>query len=287
LFILFKTRNWDALRDRLPIVLCGTFIISVALNSAVTATTTWQMALGVVILVVFLAGTVLPAASGLLVWIRRHAPARLWAAYQLTRGRLRAPSVSLSLIDGVGVGAAAALVDVVADLIGLRVDGHVPSISREVSAVGSGLGAMLSEALATASLVAIGIAIAVEVLDSLRLRRIVSTLLIALVVGVLNIGEHRTFVAALPSIGGQATVAVLAVVLYRARGLLAVWISTMVSELLIGAAAARSLDDPDLVRLSSFALTIAAVPFVLGIWGIVAARLNPPSGATGAPASAS
>jgi len=284
LFVLFKTRNWDALRDRLPLAICAILVASVALSS-IENSATWQALIGVIVVLVLLGGTVLPALSGVLLWIRRQTPGRPWAADQLARGRFLSPSVSVSLVDGATAGAAIAAADIFANFIGLRIEGYVPSISREVSAVENGLGAVMSEALSTASLVAIGIALAVEVLDRTRLPRLVSTLLIAAVVGVLNIGAHQTALAVIPPIVGYAVTAVIAIVVYRARGLLAVFIAAIVSELLIEAAAARSLDDPDLARLSNLVFSILVIPVALGIWGLVAARLKRASEIPASPAS--
>ena len=89
LYFLFKTKNWDALTRRLPLAMCALVVLQVALSSIGSAGI-FQSLLGIVAVAILLVGTVLPALSGVLLWIGRQSPARMWAAEQLTRGRVLA-----------------------------------------------------------------------------------------------------------------------------------------------------------------------------------------------------
>ena len=89
----------------------------------------------------------LPALSGVLSWIGRRSPARMWAAEQLTRGRVFVQAVSASLIDGVSGGAVMAALGVFADWAALQVAGFEPSISRELDVVDASFGSMIGETL--------------------------------------------------------------------------------------------------------------------------------------------
>ncbi len=109
LYYLFKMKNWDALTRPLPLALCALVVLQVGL-STIGSSGVFQSLLGIVAVSVLLIGTVLPALSGVLSWIRRHSPERMWAAEQLTRGRVFVQAVSASLVDGVSGGAAMAAV---------------------------------------------------------------------------------------------------------------------------------------------------------------------------------
>ena len=109
LYYLFKTKNWDALTRPLPLAICALVVLQVAL-STIGSSGVFQSLLGIVAVAVLLVGTVLPALSGVLLWIGRQSPARMWAAEQLARGRLFVPGVSASLVDGVSGGAVMAAV---------------------------------------------------------------------------------------------------------------------------------------------------------------------------------
>ena len=232
------------------------------------------MLIGIVFIVLFLVAAGLPAMSGILLWVRRHAPARLWAAEQLAHGRVFSPAVSISLVDGVLVGAVIATLEVMADWIGVRIPGYLPNISREVGLVDAGLANSFSEAVTSATFMALGIAVAVGVFDRLRVRPAVAVAILAALIGLVSWTQHQSLVAALPLVAAQALIAVVAVTLYRWRGLLAFWIAVAASELLVDAMSLRSLDDPDLVNRSNLLFTIAAVPLVVGAWGLVAAFLK-------------
>ena len=55
--------------------------------------------------------------------------------------------------------------------------------------------------------------------------------------------------------------------LYRRRGFLAAWMAGLAAGLLTDAMALRSLDDPDLLRLSGFLITIVVMVAAAGAWG--------------------
>ena len=271
IWVVIKAKNWDVLRHRLPIAICAMLVVSAAL-STIDSASLWQALLGVAALAILIAGTVLPALSGVLLWMRRRHPGRLWAIDQLSRGNLFTSAVSISLLAGVAAGAAMAATSVFADLGALQVPGFLPSISREIGAVNKGLGSIVSDAINMASFLSIGIALAVEALDKFRVRPAVATLIIAVAAALTVTGDQEAMVAALLPAAGMAVGAAITVTLYRRRGLLAAWTASAVSSLLVAAMAARSLDDADLVKRGNLAIAVAFIPIVLGIWALIKVR---------------
>jgi hypothetical protein len=283
LYVLIKTKSWDALRQRLPIALCSLIVASVGIAS--TSTPGWQVLLGLVFIVLLMISTGLPAVSGILLWIRRRTPARLWAADELTHGRVVQPAVSMSIIEGAAAGAAMAAIQVLAETIGISIPGYLPSISREVSAVDDNLWTFLSDATVLATFLAIGIALAVEALDRARVPAAAAAALIATGLGLVVGVQHQSVLAALPAMAGQAGMAALGVLLYRTRGLLAIWIAVVVSELLPDAMAARALDDPSLVSTGNIVIGVAAVILAIGVGGLVAGHVKRSSAQPPSPAA--
>ena len=70
--MLFKTRNWDALTRPLPLAICILVLVQVALTTIGSGAL--QSAISIVAISVLLVGTVLPALSGVTLWIGRQIP---------------------------------------------------------------------------------------------------------------------------------------------------------------------------------------------------------------------
>ena len=274
LFVLFKTRNWDALTRPLPLAICTLVLVQVALTTIGSGAL--QSALAIAAMSILLVGTVLPALSGVTLWIGRRSPARLWAAEQLIRGRMLIRGVSASLVDGVSAGVVIAAFGVLADWAALTLPGFVPSISREISAVEAGIGSTIGETIGGSSFIALGIALAVEALDRARLHPAVSTLIVASGAGLVAASNQQAILPGLTLIAGMSIAAALAVWLYRSRGFLAVWTAATVAGLVIDAMAARSLEDPVLLQLSNGVLTIVFVLAIAGGWGLFKSRVRTP-----------
>jgi hypothetical protein len=266
LYVLFKTRNWDAFTRPVPLAICGLVVVQVALTTIGSGAL--QSALSIVAMSVLLVGTVLPALSGVTLWIGRQNPARLWAAEQLIRGRLLLRGVSASLVDGVSGGAVMAAAAVLAGWGALTLPGFVPSISNEIDAVEAGIGSMIGDTIGGASFIALGIALAVEALDRGRLNAVVSTLIVALGAALVAASGQQAMLPALTVIAGAMAAAALAVWLYRSRGFLAVWTAAVVAGLVTDAMAARSLEDPALLQLSNGVFTIVILLALAGGWGL-------------------
>jgi hypothetical protein len=275
LFVLFKTRNWDALTDRLPLVVCGILILQMGLDSMGDAGAL-QGLLGAVAVAILLGGTLLPALSGVVFWMRRQSPERMWATDQLMRGRVFGRAVSAAVVDGVIAGAAITGLEVLGDFIGIRIDGFMPSISREVDAVDQGLGTMLGDGFAYSSFLAIGLGFGVEVLDRLfarfRVPRIVTTLIVAFVFGAVLANGQRVLLPAVPLALAGAAFGIIGVELYRRRGLLALFVAGLVMGLLTHAMSARVLEDPGLVYSSNVVFGLVALIGAIGAWGVIAGR---------------
>ncbi len=158
-------------------------------------------------------------------------------------------AVSTSLVDGVFGGLAIAALGVFADWAALGIAGFIPSISREVEIVDAGVGTIVGETIGAASFLALGICLAVEALDRVRLNPMVSTAVVAIGAGLVAASNQNSILAGLPLIAGQAAGAAIAVVLYRRRGFLAAWVAALVAGLTTDAMAARSLEDPELLQV--------------------------------------
>jgi serine/threonine protein kinase len=272
LYVLFTTRNWDALTRPLPLAICTLVLAQVALTTIGSGALT--SAISIVGMSVLLVGTVLPALSGVTLWIGRQHPARLWAAEQLIRGRLMIRGVSASLVDGVALGVIIAAAGVLADWAALTLPGFVPSISREIGAVEAGIGSMVGDTIGGSSFIALGIALVVEALDRARLHTAVSTPIVAVGAGLVAASSQVAILPALPLITGLSVAAGLAVWLYRFRGFLAVWAAVIVAGLMTDAMAARSLEDPALLQLSNGVFTIVVLLVLIGGWGLFKTRVR-------------
>ena len=274
LYFLFKTRNWDALTRPLPLAICTLVLVQVALTTIGSGAL--QSAVSIVAMSILLVGTVLPALSGVTLWIGRRSPARLWAAEQLIHGKVLVRGVCASLVDGVSCGVVIAAVGVLADWAALTLPGFVPSISREIDAVEAGIGSTLGDTIGGSSFIALGIALAVETLDRFRLHPALSTLIVAIGAGLVAASNQQAILPGLTLIAGMSAAAALAVWLYRSRGFLAVWTAAIVAGLVIDAMAARSLEDPTLLQLSNGVLTIVFVLAIAGGWGLFKTRVRTP-----------
>jgi hypothetical protein len=274
LYVLFKTRNWDALTRPVPLAICTLVLVQVALTTIGSGAL--QSAISIVAMSVLLVGTVLPALSGVTLWIGRRNPARLWSAEQLIRGKILIRGVSASLVDGVSGGVAIAAAGVLADWAALTLPGFVPSISREISSVDAGIGSMIGDTMGGSSFVALGIALAVEALDRVRLHAAVSTLIVAVGAGLVAASNQEAILPGLTLIAGMSVAASVAVWLYRSRGFLAVWTAAIVAGFVTDAMAARSLEDPALLQLSNGVLTIVLVLAIVGGSGLFKTRVRTP-----------
>jgi hypothetical protein len=274
LYVLFKTRNWDALTRPLPLAICILVLVQVALTTIGSGAL--QSAISIVGISVLLVGTALPALSGVTLWIGRQSPARLWAAEQVIRGKILIRGVAASLMDGVSVGVVVAAVGVLADWAALSLPGFVPSIGREIDAVEAGIGSVIGETIGGSSFIALGIALAVEVLDRARLNAAVSTLIVAAGAALVAASNQTAFLPGLTLITGMGAGAALAVWLYRSRGFLAIWIAAVVAGLVTDAMAVRSLEDPTLLQLSNGVLTIVVLLAAAGGWGLFRTRVPAP-----------
>ena len=230
---------------------------------------------------ILLLGTVLPALSGVLLWIGRQNPARMWAAEQLARGRFFVHSVSASLLDGVSAGA---------------VDGAVWRVRRLGGAAGDrlravdltraerrrcGFGSMLGDTLSASMFLALGVAFVVEAFDRFRVNPIVSTIVVAARRRAsLPANDQEQLLPALVSSAEWDWPRVIVVLLYRRRGFLAAWIAGMASGWMTTVMALRSLEDQDLARLSNFLVMIVVVIAAAGAWGAGRRLLQKPGALT-------
>jgi hypothetical protein len=266
LYYLFTTKNWDALTRRLPIAICALIVLQTGLSN-LSDSGIFQSLLGVVAVAILLVGTLLPALSGVLLWIGRQSPARMWAAEQLTRGRLLLPAVSASLIDGVSGGAVMAAVAVLADWAALQVPGFTPSISRELNVVDGSFGNMAGSTLTISAFLVLGVSFIIEAFDRFKVKPIISTTVVAVAAGILAASDQGQLLPALVMTAGMGLAAAVIVVLYRRRGFLAAFMAGFASTWLTAAMALRSLEDQELLRFSNIVVAIVVGVAAAGAGG--------------------
>src|SRR5262249_31721742 len=76
LYFLFKTKTWDALTRRLPLAMCALVLLSVGL-ATIGSNGAFESAISIIAIGVLLIGMVLPALSGVMLWLNRRDPAAL------------------------------------------------------------------------------------------------------------------------------------------------------------------------------------------------------------------
>lgn len=267
LYFLFKTKNWDALTRRMPLAMCALVLVQVGL-ATFGSNGAFESAVSIIAIAVLLVGMVLPALSGMMLWLNRRNPAAMWAAEQLTRGRFSLPAVSVSIFAGAAAGAAMAGIFVAADWIALQVPGFDPTIKRELDVVDAGIGATIGNSLSASAFIVLGFAVALETGDRWRLPKWASGLAVALAAGFFAATDQEKILPALVLLAGGALATVLVIWMYRVRGFLAAWIAGLVTGLLNTAMAARSFEDADLQRRASMMITIVVVIAAAGAWGV-------------------
>ncbi len=180
LYYLFKTKNWDALTRRLPLAMCALVIVQVGL-STIGSSGAFESLLAVVAIAILLIGTALPALSGVMLWIGRQSPARIWAAEQLTRGRVFDARPYRSRWSTASAAAPRwPRIGVLADWAALNVAGFEPSISRELNIVDAGIGSLIGDTLSGSAFIVLAIAFVVEVFDRFRVNAMLSTAVVAI-----------------------------------------------------------------------------------------------------------
>ena len=110
---------------------------------------------------------------------------------------------------GVSAGAIIAALGVFADWAVLGVAGFEPSISRELTVVDAGLGGMIGDTLSSAVFIVLGLALAVETLDHLRLSPIVSTMIVAIGAGLVAGSDQEAIVPGLTLVAGLSASAAI------------------------------------------------------------------------------
>ena len=162
----------------------------------------------------------------------------------------------------------AAGLTVLADWTALTVPGFEPSISRELNIVDAGIGSIIGNALSGSIFLALAIAFAIEVFDRFKVPSMVSIIVISMAAGFTSASDQETLLPALALSAGYALAAVILCVIYRRRGFLAAWLASFVAFLLPEALAARSLDDPELLRTTNTLFTLVVVIAAAGAWGV-------------------
>jgi hypothetical protein len=148
------------------------------------------------------------------------------------------------------------------------VPGFEPSISRELNIVDAGIGSVIGNTLSAAIFLALAIAFAIEVFDRFKVPSMVSTIVVSMAAGFTSASDQETLLPALALSAGYALAAAILCVIYRGRGFLAAFLASFVAFLLPEALAARSLDDPELLRTTNTLFTLVVVIAAAGAWGV-------------------
>ena len=131
----------------------------------------------------------------------------MWAAEQLTRGRVFVQAVSASLVDGVSGGAAMAASAY--SPTGRRCRSVASSRQSRASSnvVDASFGSMIGETLSASAFIVLGVAFVVEVCDRFRVNPIVSTIVVAIAAGIIAANDQERMLPALVLIAGMALAA--------------------------------------------------------------------------------
>lgn len=279
LVFLISSKRWDALGRNLPItatvlVAAGLFALFYFQGSPNTSIETILIA---VVFTVIVSVAFFPSAAGLFEWLRAFSPVRLFGAQQLVNRRFFSAAAASSLVHGVLAGALLVGISSALAFVMARVPGYIPSIGQEMEIVNGGWplaqGLLLSAIVAL--ILAFGITILVELTERLVRKGILASLVPALLIAVVttSYSQPRFVLVALSFLSVLLT-CLVAVQLYRSRGLAAVWLALNTYMVLAWAASSRFLQDPGFVLQSNLLVLVVALLLIAGVWGYLRGRLR-------------
>jgi serine/threonine protein kinase len=218
-----------------------------------------------------------PSAAGLFEWLRVFSPVRLFGAEQFAKRHCFSASAASSLVHGVLGGALLAGISSAIGFLMARVPGSEPTMGQEMSIVNSGW--PLAQALLVSTTVALvfafGITILVELTERLIRGGILASVVPALLIAVVttSYSQPGLRLIALSFLSAFLT-CLVAVQLYRSRGLAAVWLGVNTYMVLDWAASSRYLQDPGIVLQSNLLVLVVVLLLMAGVWGYVRTRLK-------------
>ena len=96
----------------------------------------------------------------------------------------------------------------------------------------------------------------------------ISIIVVSIAAGFTSASVQEALLPALTLSAGYALAAAILCVIYRRRGFLAAFLASFVAFLLPEALAARSLDDPELLRTTNTLFTLVVAIAAAGAWGV-------------------
>jgi serine/threonine protein kinase len=276
---LISGKRWYALGRKLPIA--ATVLVGLGILTPIYFESPENSPLGLflasLVLILMFSVAFFPSGAGFFEWLRVYNPVRLFGVEQLVKRRIFSRSAASALVHGVLGGALLAAIFAAMGFITTRIPGSIPSVGEEIERVNSGwplIVAVISSA--TVGLIfAGGITILVELTERLVLKGILASVIPALLIAVAitSYSEQRWVLVGL-SFLSTFMFCLLAVYLYRTRGLAAVWLALSTSFVFEAAVRTHYLQDPGFVWQSNLLVLYVVLLLIAGVWGYLQGRLR-------------
>jgi len=271
----FIRRRWDALVDRLPVAVTVVLALGIASVQFVQQPGV-QGALVALVIGMVVAAALLPAVAGLVLWLQRVRPERLYGFDRLVRGRLRSPAAAGALVHGCLGGLVFVALSNLATTIASRVPGFVPGASTEASVVDRGM-LLLQAPTELVGAVFLAVLLAVVVESGTRWLRSTSTA-IACAAFVFALGDvgfrELTVTAAAAAFAVSLVVGATAAWFYTWRGFGATVVAVVTWSVTQTVMRVWSLGEPDLVFQGNVLVAALAALLALGVWGYVGDKVK-------------
>ena len=272
---LVRSRRWDLLHDRVSLGAALSTAAGIATNATFTGIAGFMAAAVLLIFSVLVAAGSLPAFAGLFYWLRSVNPSRLVGIDRLAHGRIRSLPVASAIVHGAAAGVLLSAVFLAGNAAAVRMRGYRPSLEAASDIVEASTFANSGPWLATAIVVALGIALLIEFPRKILNTAVIGPVVCAIVVSVSLAELHRHGMpAAVVRLGIFFAVTASLMLLYWRRGFAAVWIAVLVVWALLELTAARNIGSPDTaghaLRVAVILIAIAA----LGVWGSLGTRIT-------------
>ena len=269
IFLIHKKR-WHAFGRSLPRVL--TVLMAVGVFSMFFA---WpdQSIEGYVmaaVLTLIIGIALLPSCAGLLEWLRRSSPLRLFGAEQMAKRRLFSPSAAASLVHGVFGGVLIAGIICILKAMTMEIPGYLPSMSNETDIISRDWLIPISLGIAGISvLYVLIVGVIVELTERIVHNPIAAQIASALIFASATSPDYDQpeLLAIIIAFLSSFLIMFVVVHIYSNRGLAALWVAFISWSLLEIAARGRFIEAPGFVLQSNLLLLSIAALLALGIWG--------------------
>lgn len=265
--VLARTKRWSLVSRRLPLAMAASLAVGF-LSIASDDDGNLASILALLAVGLLIAMGALPAFGGLYAWLKQGSAVRLHAAEQLAAGHLRSPVVGASVLTGIAAAAVLAAITLGERVVALGFAGFEPSVSTELALASPGYytsgGAWITAGVAFA----IAIAVLYELPQRLFTRGTPFAAVLAVTAGgLMSSGEPM-----LLAVATTAVAAGLLMVVYATRGFAAVFVSVVMTPLLVDLLAATSVGGPLAGPRSTTLAVVLLVVIAFGVWSYAQGR---------------